>query len=91
MSKLDKKDCAELREFLSLGCEYSGTKEVVIDTAAETLKELKCSDHFLDEIALIGWNGEEPITLENFVLLFYEKISNSIMNVVETQNYNRRH
>lgn len=84
MSKLNAKDCAELRAFLSLGCDYSGTQETVRDIAAETLKELKCSARMPDEISLKGWNGEEPATLEDFIFLFYHKISNAIMNVVAT-------
>lgn len=85
MAKLSKKDMEELREFCSLGCDYSGTEEIVNELITDTLKEL-CSEEYLraDEIEL-NLDGEFISTLDEFVREFWEKAVEAILNVVETQ------
>lgn len=40
MSKLSEKDMEELKDILSLGCDYADTKTVVHETADETLADM---------------------------------------------------
>ena len=62
MSKLTKKDMEELRETCSIGCDYSGTREVIEELAHETLEELGSTDiRWADEIGLT--DGDEFATL----------------------------
>lgn len=89
MGKLSEKDVEELREFFSLGCEYSGTEEVVSEIVCETLEEMdgsgmKTEVRNADEIGLT--DGEEFATLDDFVRIFWEKAVEKILNVVETSN-----
>ncbi|MHC1722761.1 MAG: hypothetical protein AB9836_06100 [Aminipila sp.] len=84
MAKLTKKDMEELRDFCSLGCDYSGTKEVVANLVHETLKEMDSTDlRFADEIGLT--DDKEFATLDDFINIFWDKAVESILNVVETQ------
>lgn len=83
MGKLSKKDMDELREHCSLGCEYSGTEEIVSEIVAEVLTELGSDLTCGDEIGLT--NEEEFVTLDDFVRGFWEKAVETILNVVETQ------
>lgn len=83
MGKLSKKDMEELRETCSLGCEYSGTEEVVNDLVTETLKEMSTDTPYADEIGLT--DDKEFATLDDFVRIFWEKAVEKILNVVETQ------
>lgn len=84
MGKLSKRDMEELRETCSLGCEYSGTEEIVSAIVHETLEEMGGTDlRCADEIGLT--DGKEFATLDDFVRLFWEKAVDKILNVVETQ------
>lgn len=88
MGRLSKKDMDELRETCSLGCEYSGTEEVVSELVCETLEimdksGMKTDVRSADEIGLIDDN--EFATLDDFVRIFWEKAAENILNVVETQ------
>lgn len=84
MGKLSRRDIEELREHCSLGCEYSGTEEIVSEIVTEVLiglgSDLTCGD----EIGLT--NDEEFATLDDFVREFWEKAVEAILNVVETQD-----
>lgn len=84
MGRMSKKDMEELREFCSLGCDYSGTEEVVLEVVDETLKELGSE---LGYECLYITDGDKGIDvdLEDFVRIFYEKVTENILNVVETQ------
>lgn len=84
MSKLTKKDIEELKEFLSFGCDYSGTKEYVYDLVCDILTELGAGNIGGDDVGLIGISGEFAM-LDDFVELFWERAVNGILNVVETQ------
>ncbi|MCI8324891.1 MAG: hypothetical protein HFI54_14865 [Lachnospiraceae bacterium] len=88
MPKLSKKDMEELREHCSLGCDYSGTKEIVSELVYETLEAMGrigmgTDLRSADEIGLT--DGKEFTTLDDFVYIFWEKAAASILNVVETQ------
>lgn len=83
MGRLSKKDMEELREYCSLGCEYSGAEEIVGEMVTEVLEELGSDLTCGDEIGLT--NDEEFATLDDFVRVFWEKAVGSILNVVETQ------
>lgn len=84
MGRLSKRDMEELREFCSLGCEYSGTEEIVNDLTGEVLAELGavCS---ADEISIHEDGFGNICTLDVFVRAFWEKAAEKILNVVETQ------
>lgn len=83
MGKLSKKDMDELREHCSLGCEYSGTEEIVSEIVTEVLTELGSDLTCADEIGLT--NDEEFANLDDFVRAFWERAVEKILNVVETQ------
>lgn len=84
MGKLSKKDMEELRETCSLGCEYSGTEEIVDEIVYETLEEMGGTDlRAADEIGLT--DDKEFATLYDFVNIFWGKAVEKILNVVETQ------
>ena len=88
MGILSKKDIEEMREFCSLGCEYSGTEEVVSEIVYETLESMDKSGmktvmRTADEIGLV--DGKEFATLDDFVRIFWEKAVEKILNIVETQ------
>lgn len=88
MGKLNKKDMEELREFCSLGCEYSGTEEMVSELVHETLETMDKSGmktimREADEIGLT--DDKEFATLDDFVRIFWGKAVEKILNVVETQ------
>ena len=88
MGKLNKTDIEELRENLSLGCEYSGTEEIVSEIVYETLEEMDKSGmktimRSADEIGLTV--DKEFATLDDFVRIFWGKATEKILNVVETQ------
>ena len=84
MASLTKRDMEELREFCSIGCDYSDTKTIVTETADESLRELG-SELGMDCKIICDSDKEGYIALEDFVEMFYEKISEKILNVVETQ------
>lgn len=84
MGRLSKKDMEELRGFCSLGCDHSGTQEIVSGIIHETLEEMGGTDlRSADEIGLT--DGEEFAVLDDFVRIFWEKAVEKILNVVETQ------
>lgn len=89
MSKLNKKDIEELREFFSLGCEYSGTEQIVFELVYETLDVMdklgmKTIMRNADEIGLTDGENEFA-TLDDFIRIFWGKAIEKILNVVETQ------
>lgn len=74
MGKLSKKDMQELRETCSLGCEYSGTEEIVSGIVHETLEEMDKSGmktimRSADEIGLT--DDREFATLDDFVHILF--------------------
>lgn len=84
MSKLSKKDIEELRDILSLGCDYADTKTVVYETVDKTLQELG-SDLGIECMLITDGEYEGNIGLEEFVDKFYSKIIQNVLNVVATQ------
>lgn len=77
-------DVDELREFLSRGCEYSGTQETINDWTSEVMKELGSKCAYIDEIELLDIDGKY-YSLEDFVNLFWDKAVKGILNVIKTQ------
>lgn len=84
MGRISKRKMEELREHCSLGCEYSGTEEIVSEIVTEVLTELGSDLTCADEIGLT--NDDEFATLDDFVRAFWEKAVEAILNVVETQD-----
>ena len=85
MGRLSKRDMEELREICSLGCDYSGTEEIVSDLVHDTLKEMGGTDlRSADEIGLTDGESEFA-TLDDFITVFWDKAVEKILNVVETQ------
>lgn len=85
MAKLSKEDIEELREFCSLGCEFSGTEEIVREIANEVLKENGCEICQCDDATIIDWDDDTICNVEDFAFTFWEKAVEKILNVVETQ------
>lgn len=86
MGKLSKRDMEELREFCSIGCEYSGTEETVAEITGETFKEMGiCNLQDASDIGLVDWDEDTVGTLGDFIRIFWDKAVEKILNVVETQ------
>lgn len=88
MGKLSKKDMKELKEICSLGCDYSGTEEIVSELVYKSLETMDKSGmetdiRNADEIGLT--DGKEFATLDDFVRVFWENAVERILNVVESQ------
>lgn len=84
MAKLTEKDMEELRDILSLGCDYADTKEVVHETADNTLHDMGI-DLGIECMLVTDGEYEDSIGLEDFVDKFYLNIIENILNVVATQ------
>ena len=84
MSRLSKKDMAELRDFFSLGCDYAATRTVVHETADRTLQDMG-ADLGIECMLVVDGEYEGSIALEDFVEMFYSNIIQNVMNVIETQ------
>lgn len=85
MSKLNKKDIEELKEFMDRGCEYAGTQEVVNDLMNESLREMGVKTIMADDVNLVDWDENSIGNLEEFCNIFWDKAVGKILNVVETQ------
>lgn len=84
MSKLSEKDMEELKDILSLGCDYADTKTVVHETADETLTNMGI-DLGIECMLITDGEFEGSVPLEEFVDKFYSKIIEKVLNVVSTQ------
>ena len=84
MAKISKKTINNLREFLSRGCEYTGTQEQVDEITTEILRVLK-SKSYGDEVALVDDDGEFS-TVEEFANMFWDIAVERILNVLETKD-----
>ena len=85
MSKLSNKDMRELRDFCSLGCDYSGAEEIMHELTEDTLKELSSQQSLRSDEIELTWDDEFISTLDEFVRTFWNKVADAILNVVETQ------
>lgn len=84
MGKLTKKDMEEIRDILSLGCEYADTKTVIHEIADKTLSDMGM-DLGIECMSIVEGCGENDIELEDFVDNFYTAVIEDVLNVVETQ------
>lgn len=84
MGKLTKKDMEEIRDTLSLGCEYADTKTVIHEIADKTLSDMGM-DLGIECMSIVEGCGENDIELEDFVDNFYTAVIEDVLNVVETQ------
>ncbi len=84
MGRLSEKDMEELREFLSLGCDYADTKTVVHETADKTLADMGI-ELGIECMLITDGEFEGSVALEEFVDMFYSNIVQNILNVVSTQ------
>ena len=84
MSKLSEKDMEELRDILSLGCDYADTKTVVHETADEILADMGL-DLGIECMLITDGEFEGSVSLEEFVYKFYSKMIEKILNIVFTQ------
>lgn len=86
MAKISKKTINNLKEFLSRGCEYAGTQEIVDGLVSETLKEIGSAYLCGDEISL--FDGDDQFsTVDEFANIFWDKAVEKILNVLETEEY----
>ena len=79
-----KEKINNLREFLSRGCDYAGTQEVINDLVYETLKEIGTDYPYGDEVSLFD-GIDHFCTVDNFANLFWDKAVEKILNVLETE------
>ena len=92
MSKLSEKDMEELKDILSLGCDYADTKTVVFETVNEILSKYKYINNtpifeLPDyDLLFVGDEDGNSVTLEDFVSDFYTVIVEKILNVVDTSD-----
>ena len=84
MAKLTEKDMEELRDILSLGCEYADTKTVVHEVADKAL-EVMGINLGIECMLVVDGEYEGAVPLEEFVDLFYSHIIENVLNVVATQ------
>ena len=84
MSKLSEKDMEELRDILSLGCDYADTKTVVHETVDETLADMGI-DLGIECMLITDGEFKGSVPLEEFVDEFYSKMIEKVLNVVSTQ------
>lgn len=84
MAKISEETINNLREFMSRGCDYSGTQEVVDGLLYETLKELGTEYPHGNGVCLfdgVKYFGD----IKEFVNLFWDKAVECILNVVATE------
>ena len=84
MGRLRKRDIEELREFCSIGCEFSGTNEVIAEITEEILSDLGCT-LFVDCLSVNDGENIEVCSLSKFIEMFWTASAERILNVVETQ------
>lgn len=84
MAKLTEKDMEEIKDILSLGCEYADTKTVVHETADDTLRDIGI-DLGIECMLVVDGEYEDSIGLDEFVDKFYSNMIEKILNVVATQ------
>lgn len=84
MAKLTEKDMEEIKDILSLGCDYADTKTVVHETADDTLRDMGI-DLDIECMLVVDGEYEDSIGLDEFVDKFYSNMIEKILNVVATQ------
>lgn len=84
MAKLTEKDMEEIKDILSLGCDYADTKTVVHETADDTLRDMGI-DLGIECMLVVDGEYEDSIGLDEFVDKFYSNMIEKILNVVATQ------
>ena len=85
MAKISKKTIESLREFLNRGCEYGGTQEVVNDIMDKSLRDMGVEIIQADDVGLIDRDGDTIGTLDDFANIFWDKVVEDILNVLETE------
>ena len=84
MAKLSQTDMEELKDILSLGCDYADTKTVIHEVADKTHQELGV-DLGIECMLITDGEYEGDIGLEKFVDKFYLNVIQNVLNVVATQ------
>ncbi|MBO5208499.1 MAG: hypothetical protein J6B68_04050 [Lachnospiraceae bacterium] len=85
MAKISKRTINNLREFMSRGCEYSGTQDVVNDLMNESLRDMGAKVIQADDVALVDWDEDTIGMLDDFANIFWDKATDKILNVLETE------
>ena len=84
MAKISGETIDNLKEFMSRGCDYAGTQEVVNDLVHKVLKEIGTEYPYGDEISL--FDGDDQFSsVEEFANLFWDKAIECILNVIATE------
>ena len=84
MAKLTEKDIEEIKDILSLGCDYADTKTVVYETVDDTLRDMGINLG-IECMLVVDGEYEDSIGLDEFVDKFYSNMIEKILNVVATQ------
>lgn len=84
MAKLTEKDIEDIKDILSLGCDYADTKTVVYETVDDTLHDMGI-DLGIECMLVVDGEYEDSIGLDEFVDKFYSNMIEKILNVVATQ------
>lgn len=75
-------DFDDLKEWLSRGCEYAGTQEVVHESFLESMEELGGTGDW-DEVAAEDLEGQMCV-LQSLFETFYDKTVEKILNYIES-------
>lgn len=85
MAKISKKTIESLREFLNRGCEHGATQDIVNDLMNKSLRDMGTEIIQADDVALLDWDGDTIGTLDTFANIFWDKVVEDILNVLETE------
>ena len=84
MNAINENTLEHIREFLSRGCEYSGTQEIINETCHSILTE-HTKYPYSDDVFLVDLDDNTVMQLDEFVDKFWDAAVEMIMNVLATE------
>lgn len=75
-----------IKEFISRGNPYSGAQEFIEEVTIESLKELGFEFPLWDIVVVTSEIDAKAATLQDFVEIFYDKVSEGFINVLKTED-----
>ena len=85
-NNINEQKIDEIKNFISRGNSYSGAQEVIEEWTTETLKELGFNIPFWDIVIVTSEIDNKAVTLQDFVEIFYDKVSEGFINVLKTED-----